>query len=100
MEYTNWIEEVKKEWKVGDLICLRSNVEMANSCPLHYRIEGIQEIHYLAELATFYREPKAINCVIPDTVKHVSFCPKEIRKLTDKEVSLAHVRNKIRAISS
>ena len=90
--YANWVEGVKKNYKVGDLVTLTINEYKENVIPYYYEITGIGEIHYLVELDTYFNEPMAIHCLTQHDFA-VSKCPAAIRPLTIEEQRLVHVQH-------
>ena len=92
MVYADWVERVKKEHKVGDLITLTINEYKQNVIPYYYEITGIGEIHYLVDFDTYFNEPMAIHCLTQHNFA-VSKCPSAIRKLTPEEMQLVHLQH-------
>lgn len=92
--YIRWIEQVKAEWAVGDFVCPIGVPVKDGQAPYYYgQIEGINELHYMADVDVLLNEPKAL------LVRHskgdmVSYCPRALRKFTDAERTHVLLRDK------
>jgi hypothetical protein len=90
--YTNWIEEVKKEFAVGDLVCYHGTAPKADTLPYYQTIVYIEEMHSDVTWDNYHQQPCAVTARDPALIL-MKRCPKGIRKLTQEEVSLVRLQN-------
>lgn len=88
IEYSRWIEEQKRHFKVGDLVTLKIVVPQDNICPWLLRVSYIEEDHNQVHWDSSAMMPAAITCVTSTGVSnHKS--PTTLRQLTPEEKELA-----------
>lgn len=92
--YTVWIEIQKLEWAVGDYVCPIGVPVNKTGAPFYYGIiEGVNELHYLAEVDVLLNEPRAI-VVRLKTGEIVNYAPRALRHFTEEERNHAILRDK------
>lgn len=98
--YAKWVETVKSEFKVGDLICMRGTMvhSAGKSAPFYYTIESVIEIHSHAFFDTHYEEPLCLN-VITAAGFRMTRAPSSVRKLTSEELDLVYIQDKASKLS-
>lgn len=92
--YAKWIETVKSEFAVGDLVCMRGTmVHTSKNAPFYYEIESITEIHSHVQFDTHYEEPLCLNVVTAAGFR-MTRAPSSVRKLTNAELDLVYIQHK------
>jgi len=92
LAYTKWVEEVKQEWKVGDLATLKPVVAMPNILPMYYRVTFIDELCHNVPYDYSTWEPLALTCVTSHGM-HMCKSPNVMRHLTEEEEALVRLSN-------
>lgn len=93
IEYSRWIEEVKSQFAVGDLVTLRSVITSPSKwIPYYYEIVGINELHYTCDWNAHLREPEAIMVNTSGNFL-LHKCPSILRKLTPEEINRVRLSN-------
>jgi hypothetical protein len=96
IEFAIWIEGIKERFPKGTLVTMAAIPYQTDAIPpAVFKVNDIQEIHFMAPMDEYV--PKQPKCVIVDSTKYdiqAVYCPKTLRKLTDEEVQLVHLRNK------
>lgn len=93
MQYSAWIEETKKEWKVNDLVTLRQIAPLPNYLPpIFYVISYIHEIHLHAKWDEDIQQPIALVCLTAEG-KYLNKCPAVLRHFTPEENALVDLQN-------
>jgi hypothetical protein len=85
--FSLWVESVKKEFKVGQLVTLKVAPPQPNVLPFHFRITDINEVHHFATWDRVAFEPEAIMLQTPAGVVHKR-APSVLRHLTEEELRL------------
>jgi len=91
--YSQFIEEVKTKYKVGDLVAY-ANVPLGEERPLSYVLEltYIEELYYNCPYDSTKDEPMCLT--LKDKYQNVvTRGPSTMRKLTEKEAQLVHLQN-------
>lgn len=94
-EFAHWIEALKKEIKVDDLMTLASVSYTPGKLPVPlFRVVTLQEIHWNAPIGNVHNQPRAVMCTSL-TVENVvvSYEPKVLRKLNEEEMKIVNLRN-------
>lgn len=92
LQYGIWLEEVRKDWDVGEFVTIKGLAEVPNVAPFHYRITGIDEIWYNVPYDTRTNEPLAIVCRTPQGI-YMNKGPSTIRHLTAQEIACVNLSN-------
>ena len=90
--YTTFIEQVKQQFKQGDLVTLKSIQPIKNLLPIHYKVSYIDELHYTVKYDSFYMEPAAVVAQGMDGIL-IPRAPISLRQLTKEELELVHLHN-------
>jgi hypothetical protein len=91
IEFAKWIESVKRQWKQGDWVTIQSAPILEGLAPkVCFRINGIQEIHWMAPLDKSCNEPRALNIVGRAGVT-LNYPPCKLRHMTEDEVRIVAV---------
>ena len=92
LTYTKWIEEVKQEFDVGELVTLKLIAETPNVLPMYYRITFIDEMCHNVPYDYSRWMPMALTCKTQQGV-HICKCPDDVRHLTFEEIKLVTLSN-------
>lgn len=90
LEYTKWIEGIKNNYKVGDLVTSIHIGVMTNTVPFHYSITYIEELHSHVQWDDHYHQPKCLHCKTLQG-NQAELAPKYVRHLTEGEIALVNL---------
>ena len=100
LEYANWVEELKKEIRKGDLMTLSQLMPKTGEPPIPvFTVIDIQEIHWNAPIGPVHGQPRAVVCfskVAPEIT--INYEPKVLRHLTKEEIDLVNLRDHQNAV--
>jgi hypothetical protein len=88
IEYSRWIEEQKKLFKVGDMVSLVMIKPQPNICPWLLRVSYIEEDHNHVYWDNASGTPAAISVITSTGVTNHK-APATLRHLTEEEKELA-----------
>ena len=93
VQYTMWIEEIKKEWKVNELVTLRQFEPVENRLPpIFFVISYINEILHHSKWDEDIQQPIALVCLTSDG-RYLNKCPAVLRHFTAEENALVDLQN-------
>jgi len=93
--YAKWIEEeVKADWKMGDLCTYRhAPIVMGQLPEMIFQVNHIQEIHYMAPRDDADGFPKCLGVKTSKYDVPMNYSPKNLRHLTEEELNLVRLRD-------
>lgn len=91
--YSTWIEGIKNNYKVGDLVTSVHISVMPNVIPFHYSVTYIEELHGHVKWDDHYHQPKCLHCKTLQG-NQVELCPKFVRHLTQGEIDLVNLSHR------
>jgi len=90
--YSRWIETVRQEFKVNDLVTLNHIAVVPGNVPFHYRVAYINELFSTVSYDLDVKEYRCIACETLDKV-YIDKCPAVLRKLTPEELRCVNLSN-------
>jgi hypothetical protein len=97
VEYTRWLEEkIRPEWPVGTLCTIRAVAPVNQKIPHPlFMVDDLQEVVWMAPYADVTNEPRCVlvRAAGVNTSVQVPYPPGLLRKLTEEELKLVHLRN-------
>jgi hypothetical protein len=92
LQYSLWIENVKRHYAVGDLVTLWQIPFQVDHAPEYWIVSYINECHRDVVFDVEIRQPSAITLRNPNG-QLVRKCPAVLRQLTAKEIELVNLLN-------